>query len=87
MYLLNKNISDKTVETRIKGIRAFFYFCMDKGYIKNFSIKNIKTEEKIKEPYTEHEINLLLKKPDLKRCTFSEYRNWVLVNYFYSTRK
>ena len=58
---------------------------MDKGYIEKFTIQNIKTEEKIKEPYTEYEMNLLLKKPDLKRCSFSEYRNWVLVNYFYST--
>ena len=59
---------------------------MDKGYIKKFKIENIKTDETVKEPYTEYEMNLLLKKPDLKKCNFSEYRNWVLVNYFYSTR-
>lgn len=59
---------------------------MDKGYIKKFKIENIKTDEAIKEPYTEYEMNLLLKKPDLKKCNFFEYRNWVLVNYFYSTR-
>ncbi len=54
--------------------------------MKKFKIENIKTDEAIKEPYTEYEMNLLLKKPDLKKCNFSEYRNWVLVNYFYSTR-
>ena len=55
---------------------------MDKGYIKKFKIENIKTDETIKEPYTEYEMNLLLKKPDLKKCNFSEYRNWVLVKVF-----
>lgn len=43
---------------------------MDKGYIKKFKIENIKTDETIKEPYTEYEMNLLLKKPDLKNVIF-----------------
>lgn len=58
---------------------------MRKGYIRDFKIPTIKTDEIIKEPYTEYELNLLLKKPNLKTCYFSEYRSWVLVNYFYST--
>ena len=45
----------------------------------------IKTNEVIKDPYTDKEIELLLKKPNIKKCNFAEYRNWVLVNYLIST--
>lgn len=27
----------------------------------------------------------MLKKPDVKKCTFSEYRNWVMINYVLGT--
>ena len=30
-------------------------------------------------------ITLLLKKPDIKKCGFAEYRDWVMVNYFLAT--
>ena len=46
---------------------------MDKGYINKFSIENIKTEEKIKEPYSEYEMNLLLKTNPLN------INQWILV--------
>jgi len=31
------------------------------------------------------ELTLLLKKPDIAKCGFAEYRNWVLVNYMLGT--
>ncbi len=85
--MLNSNLSDNTVSTRIRGLRAFLYYCMEMGYIQKFKIQNIKTTEKIKETYTEEELKILLKKPDLKKCSPKEYITWVIVNYVYSTRK
>ena len=40
-----------------------------------------KGEETIKETYTDRELEALLKKPDIRKCTFAEYRNWVIVNF------
>lgn len=40
---------------------------MDKGYIKKFKIENIKTDETIKEPYTEYEMNLFIEKARFKK--------------------
>ena len=34
----------------------------------------------MKETYTDEELRLLLKKPNLRQCAFSEYRNWVIIN-------
>jgi len=58
---------------------------MDEGYMERFPIRLLKKESKIKETYTDDELNLLLKKPDLKTCTFAEFRSWVMANYFLGT--
>jgi len=58
---------------------------MKKGHINSFQVQLPKMDEVIKETYTDHEIMLLLKKPDMKKIEFAEYRNWVLVNYMLGT--
>jgi len=58
---------------------------MELGYMREFKIKLIRAEKKIKETYTTEELQLLLKKPNMKKCTFAEYRNWVITNYLLAT--
>lgn len=50
-----------------------------------FEIKLLKINKNIKEKFTDEELTLLLKKPDTKNTTFSEYRNWVVSNYLLGT--
>ncbi len=38
-------------------------------------------EETVKEVYTDEELMLLLKKPNLSKCKFNEYRTWVIINF------
>lgn len=78
-------ISDCTINTRLRAIRAFLNFCMNLGYLESFKIQLLKVDEEIKDIYTDEELRLLLKKPDIKKCTFVEYRNWVLTNYLLGT--
>ena len=80
-----EKISDTTVNTYLRGVRAIFYYLMEKGNIPAFKAKLIRAEKKIKETYTDDELNRLLKKPDLKRDTFAVYRNWVIVCYLLGT--
>ena len=58
---------------------------MKKGLINSFQVQLPKMDEVIKQTYTDHEIMILLKKPDMKKSDFPEYRNWVLVNYMLGT--
>ena len=44
-------------------------------------MKKYKGEEPIKETYTDEELKILLQKPNMKKCTFAEYRTWVVVNF------
>jgi len=79
------DLSPETLNSYLRGLRAIFYYGIKKGYIESFQVQLPKTDEIIKETYTDHEIMLLLKKPDMKTSSFSEYRNWVLVNYMLGT--
>ena len=79
------NIKPKTVSTYIRGLRTIFYYMMKNGYMSEFKIALPRVDETIKETYTDYEIQILIKKPDLKTSTFAEYRNWVLVCYFIAT--
>lgn len=81
----NTNAKGITINSYLRSIRAFLYFGMEGGYITRFTVHLPKVEKPIKETYTEEELRLLLKKPDIKNCTFKEYQMWVYSNYLLAT--
>lgn len=81
----NHNCNEITVNSYLRGIRAFLYYCMDMDYLPQFKIHIPKVDKKLKETYTDTELKVLLKKPDLKTCSFSEYKIWVFSNYLLAT--
>ena len=86
LYLKAKDtVTDTTVNTALRMVRAFLYFCMERDWIPHFTISQIKAVQPVKEPYTNDELAKLLKKPDVKSCTFARYRNWVIVNFLLAT--
>jgi len=78
-------VNDVTINSYLRGLWVALYYFMEMGYIEKFNIKLIKCDKQIKETYTTEELERLLKKPDINKCRFSEYRNWVLVNYLLGT--
>jgi integrase/recombinase XerD len=81
----NPQISSVTINTYLRGLRTILYFFMQRDYMPEFKISLMRQEKKVKEVYTEAELQLLLKKPDTKKCDFAEYRNWVISNYLLAT--
>ena len=82
-YLQSKDISQTYLATKVRQLRAFFYFCMEREYMNKFSVKIPKADEVIKEPYTQEELERLIKKPTTS--SWVEWRNWAMVNYFLAT--
>lgn len=80
-----RNVKDVTINTELRGLRAIIYFGMERDYIKKFKVKIPKVVTEVKEVYTDKELNILLKKPDLKKSSFAVYRNWVVTNFLLST--
>jgi len=84
-FILELLCNDVTVNTYLRGLRAFLYYCMEMDYMADFKIRIPKVDKKLKETYTDSELNVLLKKPNLKTCGFSEYKIWVFSNYLLGT--
>lgn len=86
LYLKNKgDVNDITINTNLRGLRALLYYGMEHGYIRAFKIQLIRAEKKIKETYSDAELIILLKKPNINKCSFAEFRNWAMINYLLAT--
>jgi len=81
----NVDIKDVTINTQLRGIKSILYYGMEQGYLSRFKIQLLKCEKEIKEVYSDEELKRLLKKPSIKKCSFVEYRNWVITNYLLAT--
>jgi len=81
----NGTLNNVSINTHLKNIRAFVNYCISLGYTEEFKIKLLRVEKTVKETYTDSELAILLQKPNLKKCNFTEYRNWVFINYLIAT--
>ena len=58
---------------------------MKKEWIPQMELSLPKADKAPTETYTNEELKKLLKKPDVKKCGFTEYKCWVMVNFLLST--
>lgn len=72
-------LASNSIKSYTRTLKSFFSWCNEAGITK-LNIPLYKAEETIKETYTDEELKRLIKKPDMKKCGFPEYRNWVIVN-------
>ncbi len=75
----DKDLSSYTISTYVIAVKTFFSWAKEHN-LSTLNVPLYKQEESIKETYTDEELKVLLKKPDLRKCPFSEYRNWVIIN-------
>lgn len=78
-------MKDITINTNLRGIKAILRYFMEKNYTRYFPIPMMKCDKVIKETYTDREIEVLLKKPDFKNCSFAQLRSWTMENFFMGT--
>ena len=81
----NTAMSNVSISMWLQRLKALFNYFHRNGYMEAIVFPIIRYEKKIKETYTDEELVLLLKKPKLELCNFTEYRNWVMINYLLST--
>lgn len=81
----NHNANDISVNSYLRTVRAFTYYCMDNNYLTQFKVHIPKATKKMKETYTDRELGILLKKPNKKDCTFTEFKTWAFENFLLGT--
>lgn len=72
-------LAPNSIASYVRTLKSFLSWCNanDKTQV---TLKAYKAPETVKETYTDKELKLLLKKPNIRSCGFTEYRNWVIIN-------
>ena len=81
----SRDANDISINSYLRTVRAFTYFCMNNGYMAHFKVHIPKATKKVKETYSDAELSVLLKKPNVKTCNFTEYKTWVFENFLLGT--
>lgn len=77
-WLQERDIKDSTINIHLKSMKTIIKFFVAKGWIdSSIKVNLIKANIEEIEAYKDEEIEILLRKPNMKQCTFAEYRNWV----------
>ncbi|MFR1377670.1 MAG: tyrosine-type recombinase/integrase [Clostridium neonatale] len=86
LYCQNElEVKDVTINTYLRGLRTVLYYFMRLGYMDEFKIATYKFDKTIIETYTDEELKKLLKKPNMQKCSFVQFRSWTICNFLIGT--
>ena len=77
--------NDVSINSYLRDLITTLHFFMNEGYLPYFKMQAIKVDKSHIETYSEPELQALLKKPNIKKCSFTEYQCWVMTNFLFST--
>jgi integrase/recombinase XerD len=85
-YLVNNtNRNNTSINTTLRHIKVFLDWTYENGYTDLITIKYLKVQQKAKEIYTDEQIKILLRKPNMNECSYADFRTWAIINLFVST--
>ena len=85
LHLKSTLNNDISINSYLRDLITTLHFFMNEGWLPYFKMQAIKVDKSHIETYTDEELKLLLKKPNLKKCSFTEYQCWVITNFLFST--
>ena len=80
---LGENMSQQSINTYLRGYRAFGNFCESIGLLDGFKCPIKEVEPPVKQVYTDKELRKLLVKPDIR--DFTDFRNYTIITLLLST--
>lgn len=85
LYLKGFGMRDTSVNTYLIGLRTVLNFWIDQQQCLRLKVKLCKVDKQAKTTYSDEELYKLLRKPNILKCDFSTFRNWVIINFFLAT--
>lgn len=76
-------VSVQTVNSYLRGLRAFGNFCLEEGYIEDFKCSIKEEEPPVKQVYTDKELAKLRKKPNIN--DFADFRMYCIIGLILNT--
>lgn len=81
----NRNFNDVSTNTTYRTLNVFFKFLHDEYQVPLFHLDYVRETKKIKQIFSNEDIKKLLKQPNLDHCTYSELRDWCILNIVLNT--
>ena len=81
--LMDRGNKVTAINARLRAVFVFLRYCFDQEYLEAFPISLIKEDETLKEPYTEAELQKLLKQPETS--FWAEWHTWAVINLLVAT--
>ena len=81
----HRNFNDVSINTTYRTINVFFKFIHNEYQVPLFHLEYVKETKKIKQIFSPDDIRKLLRQPNLDSCTYSELRDWCIVNIVLNT--
>ncbi|MCD7726754.1 MAG: site-specific integrase [Ruminococcus sp.] len=85
VYLKSKFSNDMSINAYLRDLITIIHFLQRQDLVKSFTMQSIKVDKAPIETYTNEELEKLLYKPNIKKCTFLEYEAWVISCLLFST--
>ncbi len=82
-YLQGQGLNTQTVNSYLRGLRAWGNWCEEEGYIEFFKCPIKEVEPPIKQVYTDKELEKLMKKPSI--LEFTEFRAYCIISVILNT--
>ena len=83
LNLKNSNVTDNTINTRLRAIKVFFKYIESEYSLIMPKIKLLKTSTKCKQIHSVDNLKKLLEEPNFNN--YVQYRNWIMVQVMLST--
>ena len=77
--------NDVSINSYLRDLITTLHFLMNEGYVTPFKMTAIKVDKSGIETYTDLELQILLQKPNIKKCKYVEYQAWVMTNFLFCT--
>ena len=77
--------NDVSINAYLRDLITTLHFLMNEGYIEYYKMQAIKVDKSHVETYSDEELKILLRKPNIKKCSFAEYQSWVMTNFLFCT--
>ena len=85
LHLKSSISNDQSINSYLRDLITTIHFWNKEGWVKPFKMSAIKVDKHQVETYSESELKALLKKPNIKKCNFTEYQCWVMTAFLFST--
>ena len=85
LYLKEHLKSDVSINAYLRDLITTLHYLMDNEYIPTFKVTSIKVDKPPKDTYTDEDLKVLLRKPNINKCSFIEYESWAITCLLFST--